>query len=881
MKISSARLSTPLLKPRWFPRPRLVSLLERGWREGAHLCLLTAPAGYGKSTLMIEWMQTENHPFAWLSLDEQDNSAGLFLNYLLAALHKALPGFGVAWKGLLAASAAPDLEGVLTHLVEETEALKNPLFLILDDFQALKEPALLNFVDALIQNAPDMLYFGICSRNVPDLHLTKLRADGNLCELHTAQLRFTYQETAAFINRQLDSALSEQHLRIIDGRAEGWAAGLQLAILSIREESDLDAFLQSFHGSHRHVLDYLGDEVLSHQPSRVQELLLKTSILSRLNAPLCRILLKGEADLLSEADVQQMLEELEKRGLFLTRLDPEGNWFRYHALFQEFLRTSLQKVYPSQVSGLYLQAAHWLERYGEVWEALHHAFVAGDFAYSIKILETHAWEWVMNGEGAEFLKWLKQVPGDLILQHPRLGLFEAWALLFEGRFEQVEEKLAALPQPVGTDVYSREVELLYLFLLVIKNEVPADFESRLVMSPGLEPMEGVLVFSMAASYHARGQVDLAIDLLTRSIRMNEKGHNRMLLALSHFNYAQAMELKGHLIWASQLYAQLIPDAAPHVAGMIPINALALASYAAILHQQYDFEKADAAFQKALDIAWRWPGTDAYATTCLFLARFKRSQGDFEQSMRALEAAEFEILRRRPGMSMPSLAAERARLWLEMGDVQRASAWAEKFNPRDALPWLGLHYEEFCLYLRIQIARNELDTALALLEEAGNKAQSYGMGSLWVTLLLLKVRIYKLKGQTAESRRWLDEALTSVGIEPFLATFMDERPYLSDLFLDAARENPQQVLLKRLAVLLKPPLSAPVPKNVEPRPQSILSPRETMVMQLIAAGYSNKEIAARLVVEITTVKSHIKKIFEKLGVSGRYRAIARARELGLV
>ncbi len=382
------KLALPPVRADLVPRPRLTNQLQLGIQRP--LTLIAAPAGFGKTTLLSTWLEHASLQAAWISLEHDDDDLTRFWSYVFTALSRVHPGSGTSALALLQASTLsplPPIEIVLTVWINDLAALPHQVALVLDDYHLITAQPIHRAVTYLLYHLPPQLHLVIVTRADPPLSLARLRARGHLTEIRAADLRFTAEETAAFLTRALGLELSAQDIATLEARTEGWIAGLQLAALSMQGRKDIAGFLEAITGSHRYIIDYLVEEVLARQPEPVQTFLLQTAILERLQGSLCEAVMGVMREPGEEASGQAMLEQLEQANLFLTPLDDERLWYRYHQLFAEALRHRLQRRQPALVPELHRRASTWYEQHGLVRDAVHHALAAADFEQAVRLME--------------------------------------------------------------------------------------------------------------------------------------------------------------------------------------------------------------------------------------------------------------------------------------------------------------------------------------------------------------------------------------------------------------------------------------------------------------------------------------------------------------
>ncbi|MGE5124271.1 MAG: hypothetical protein ACM3H7_07105, partial [Acidobacteriaceae bacterium] len=402
-ELLTSKLVVPFLRPSLVPRPRLVNQLYEGLQTKRKLTLVSAPAGFGKTTLVVDWLKQIDIQAAWLSLEESDNELPRFLAYLAKSLQLADEGIGTPLLSVLRAPRLPSIENVMAELLNEIALRADPIILVLDDYHLLAEAAILAVLEYIIIHQPPQLHLVLITREDPDLPLARLRARDQLTEIRARDLRFTQEETGSFLRSVMGLALSEQEVAELEDRTEGWAVGLQLAGLSMQKQGDLRSFISDFSGSDRHILDYLTDEVIQQQPEEIRTFLLQTSILDRLSGPLC--------DALTErTDSAEILEHLEAANLFVVPLDEERHWFRYHHLFSDLLRNQLRHSQPELIPELHRRASSWYEINGDIQAAIEHAMRDTNLNRAAYLIDQHAIASLYQGKVAMVLDWFDRLP---------------------------------------------------------------------------------------------------------------------------------------------------------------------------------------------------------------------------------------------------------------------------------------------------------------------------------------------------------------------------------------------------------------------------------------------------------------------------------------
>ena len=871
--------------------------LDEGLAAAHRLALLSAPAGFGKTTLLAAWAAACGRPVAWLSLDEGDSDPAVFLTGLVLALQTAAPGLGAAALAGLRAAQPPPAEATLTGLLNDIVALPAPLVLVLDDYHRIDSEPIDRAVAFVLDHLPSPLHLLIATREDPALPLARLRARGQLTELRAADLRFTPAEAAEFLNQTMGLNLSDADIAALDARTEGWIAGLQLAALSMRGRADVASFVRAFAGSHRFVLDYLVEEVLQNQPDPVRDFLLQTAVLDRLCAPLVDAVT-------GRAGGAVMLATLERGNLFLAPLDDQRQWYRYHHLFADVLRARLRGAHPERVADLHRRAGAWHERHGFPADAIHHTLAAGDFDRAAALIE-RAWPAAEQGDisPALWLGWVGALPDASVQARPALCVWHAFALLGMGDLEAAAGRLADAERG------------------------PAAGEMVAAGAAPDESLPAAVAVARAYIAQALGQPAAAVDYAGRALALApageqlRRGQAAMLLGIAHWT-------GGDLAAADRVFAAYsqklhdagnMPDAISTTAVLADIR-LALGRLreatgaveaclqfitrrgapvppdTADLHRALSalhLEQGDpAAAAKQLERAGQL-GQDAQPPVLryrLWVARacLHESQGNLDDALAALEAAE-RLYVRSPLPDFRPIAAMRARLWAARGRLPQALAWARErgLSPDDDLAYLR-EYDHITL-ARVLIARHQhdragdaLDEAARLLERLLSAAEAGGrMGSV-IELLILSAVAHQARGRGPAARAALERALVLAEPEGYVRVFVAEGEALRALLeRQARRDHPSRGYARRLVAAFLAPAAPPAPGLPAADRLEPLSDREMQVLRLRGSDLSGPEIARELVVSLSTLRSHTQNIYAKLGVNNRRAAVRRATELHLL
>jgi LuxR family maltose regulon positive regulatory protein len=907
------KLAIPSTRVSLVPRPRLSERLEEGL--GPQLILVSAPAGFGKSTLLGTWaseLSGSGRPTAWYSLDSGDNDPAQFWRYFFTAIDLLQPGPGRTALALLDAPQAPPIEAILTTLLNELVGLSTDAVLVVDDYHLIESQTIHEALTFLIDHLPPRMSLVISTRMDPPLPLPRMRARGEMTELRAADLRFTPEEAATFLNQVMGLELSAEYTAELEGRTEGWIAGLQMAALAMRDHADIPGFIAAFAGSNRYVLDYLAEEVLARQPEELQTFLLETSILDRMRAPLCNAVT-------GRADGQTALERLEHANLFVIPLDDERHWYRYHHLFVDVLRQRLRQEYPDLVSVLHRRACGWFERQGLVGEAINHALAAQDWERAVRLIESNGIMVVLGRQVQTMLGWIERVPEELARERPALCTIRALALVLFNRPDAAEASLREAECYLGGNPTTDQARTILGRAAVIRAAIArssGDLERCVAMGRrGLELLPETESTGRAAArtnaalaYQVSGNVapanERALEEVTASFHAS--GAQVMLLRSIDF-LARLRTLQGRLRAAAATYEESAQMASGRDGLRGTVNSAAYYVGLGDIHREWnDLDSAESHLGRGIDMFTGTMSVDAEVVThgYLSLARLQQARGRHADAQATLE--EFaDLARQRDFFSLLAARGEAAlaRLALVQDDLSAAVSWAEAsgLGAYDELSYR--REEQYLTRVRVLIARGQLvprnsylDDALGLLDRLFTAAQgAERMGSV-IEILALRALTLQARQELSESLPTLESALTLAEPEGYVRVFVDEGApmavLLSEIFKRRrrgarnARQRAVSVYARRLLVAFESPHT-----NTEPlvgrapasdRPMlDPLTAREREVLELIAENLSNREIAARLFIATSTVKGYVHSLLRKLEVDSRTKAISRARELHLL
>jgi LuxR family transcriptional regulator, maltose regulon positive regulatory protein len=858
-------------------RPRLLEQLN----EGLHrkLTLISAPAGFGKTTLVSEWVATCGRPTAWLSLDANDNDPTRFLTYFIAALQTFDKTLGKKLFALLESPQPPPNETMLTALLNDIAASPKHFILVLDDYHLLDAKAVDEVLGFLLEHQPPQLHLVITTREDPQLPLARLRARNQLTELRASDLRFTPAEASDFLNRVMNLKLSSKDVATLEQRTEGWIVGLQLAALSLQGHKDASSFIESFTGSHHFVLDYLLGEVLQQQPEDIQTFLLHTSILDRLCGLLCDAVLQGDAVLKSKPSSQVMLEHLSRANLFLVPLDNERHWYRYHHLFADLLRRKLRADASDIVGGLHIRASLWYEENGLDVEAFHHAAAADDIDRAAHLLEGKGMPLYYRGAVAPVLNWLASLPKAVLDSKPSLWVMYASALSFAGQNDQVEEKLQAAEAALGNKADEHTRDLIGQIAAIRAITLAPRFEIEAILSQSKRALEYLHPDNLSARTTAQGMLGFAYQLqgnraaasqaYLETIKVSQASGNTFMAMVALTSLGLMQEASYQLHTAAETYQRFL-----NLAGDTPspVACVAYLGMARISYEWNDLHKAEHYGQKALELAKQLNSIDTFATCNLLLARLSLTQGKVNNAAAHVAEAKQFAQQYKFTHELPMVIATEVLVLLHQGKHEAALQVAQIHK----LPLSEA---------RVHLAAKRPAKALAVLEPLSSKIEFRAWEDERLELNLLKALAHHMQGEKDKAMQRLQEVLELAEPGSFIRTFVDKGLPMMQLLSDVAKRVMMQSYVAKLLAAFEAEKQTsanhPAPALAKELLLEPLSERELEVLRLIAQGLSNQVISKRLFRSLDTVKGYNRNIFGKLQVQNRTEAVARARELGLL
>jgi LuxR family maltose regulon positive regulatory protein len=910
----ATKLHIPRSRRDLVPRPRLMDRLDNSLR--GKLTIVSAPAGYGKTTALTSWIDHSQIQTAWLSIDEADNELDRFLFYIIAALQRVFEGIGIDVQAALSESQTAPIETLLTRLVNEVDAVmgeeggRSQFVLVLDDYHLITTQPVHDALNFLLAHLPSAVHLVVAGRSDPPMPISRLRVQGEVFEIRTPDLRFTKNEVAAFLNDLMGLNLMSGDIAALETRTEGWIASLQLAALSMQGRGDIETFVAEFSGSHRYVIDYLIDEVMSRQPEDLQAFLTQTSIFDRFSAPLCDAALEITTS-------RQILGKLEGANLFLIPLDDERHWYRYHHLFANFLGQRLLEADPEHIPELHRRASQWYEAQGLVDEAIQHALAAGDLERATCLVDQIAADLIVRREPYQLLKLVDSLPSDLIQDYPMLCIWYAWALLFHGQLEAVEPVLqiaeanqGELPEaPIPG--YATTVRAYLANQMGELREALTFSDEALRQMSDATPDRITLIFRGAAiiwlgvNHRHLGNLDKANRYFEEAFTINNEARNYYGALASLEQSADLAIIRGQLHAAEGIYrrglqmAQTMSNQQGRGRGTLLAKSGLHQGLGIVLYQWNNLAGSAPQIQRAVELdelGEAWGRLHSYR----MLAYLKQAEGDYDEAYNLLGKA--STIEENLDVRQINIATEPnwEQLRILLSRVRPEWAYLLKdianriemliTRPDDEVDFSSpegyLRESEYSDLSRALIALDRAEEALPLLERLLEAAQSMGRCGDEIRYLILRAMAFQALEDKDSALNSLSQALTLAKPEGYVRIFVDEGEPMATLLALAVSQEiepdyasellsafPEQV---QQAVKFDVDLTTISQPLVEP-----LSEREIEVLRLMAVGFKYNEIAGKLVISVNTVRHHTRNIYGKLEVNNRAQAVARAQDLDLL
>ncbi len=887
------KLCVPPTRSNWVKRPHLLKLLGEGFSR--KLTLISAPAGFGKTSLLVDWVHTHNKNVAWFSVDKEDNDPLQFLIYVILGFQTQEHDIGRSALTMLQSPQPLPLEAVMVNLINELTGSQDHMGLVIDDYHLVDNPQIHSLIEFLLEHLPENIHLFIATRSDPPLKvLARFRSQDQLVELRAAHLSFSLKETEIFLLRCLRLPLAAKDIQVLETRTEGWIAGLQLAALSLHGRKDPAGFLERFKGDNRYIVDYLAEEVLNRQPENIRNFLLQTSILRPFCAPLC--------DAVAQLDnSEQILLTLEKENLFIVPLADGSSWYRYHQLFADLLEHRLRSDQEQQAAELHNRASHWYMEHGYKAEALDHAFKAKNYTLAGRLIgEIAETDWDRSRE-SRLLLWFEQLPVEQIEADPRLCVFYARELFKNGDLEKAETKLqiaeqlleaATIAKPLKKGLQGR-IAVIRAYIAARTGNIPVmiNFSNQaLELLPRKDLMwRGVAATTLGFAYSWIGSGDLpkAQQAFSEAQKICQAGDNIYFNIFVGGCLGSVLMMRGRLKQAKDTCEEALKQAQKNGLLHTGIVGGIYSTLGMILCEWNDLDEGVRLIRRGIELSEEGRDPVSVASCQINLVRASIYRDDLATVSAVMEQLNKSMFNfRLPPWITNTIAAFNAFGYLHSGNLNAAVQWVEdrQLNP-DGEPG-NRHELEHLALAHILMAQNKLSEADRLFERLLSDAEAGDRVNIMIELLLGRMLFHRAMGDDVAALGALKKALSLAEPGGFIMIFAGKgKPvadFLEKIITDKSRISEGRESDFSLAYTQKilSACKASRPKLADELLEP-LSERELEVLNLIAAGLSNKEITEKLFISLNTVKTHTKHINSKLNVNNRTRAIARAKELGIL
>ena len=877
-----SKLYIPQLRPNIVSRPHLIDYLNQGLRSDCKLILISAPAGYGKTTLLSKWVRDCKQDVAWVSLDKGDNDPDRFLLYVIGALQRIKADLGEQAFVSLQSSQPVSYETSLTSLINDIVETAESLVLILDDFHLITERRIHDALTFMLDHLPPLIHLIISGRADPPWPLGRLRARNEMIELRTNDLRFTPEEVATFLNEVMQLNILPEDAALLEARTEGWVAGLQMAALSMQGRGDVAAFISAFTGSNRFILDFLVEEVLKQQSHAVQQFLFETSILERMTAPLCDVVTGSD-------DSQTTLNQLDQANLFLIPLDDERRWYRYHHLFADLLHSRLMQAQLDRLPTLHHRASVWYERNNLIPEAVRHAFEAKDLERLVHLVEEHALTMVYQGKLATLANWLEWIPDEVMDSRPWLCIARAWIMVYTGQLDVVEQSLHNVEKKPALERrrikgHSAAIRAYAAFLRWDSHAIEFAHEALNYLSEEDLMVRGLAAMVLAIGYYGRGDLKAAEQTFAEAIADSQAANDYFVAINALCELADLRMAQGKLHKAAATCRDAIRMAGEsrrQSKKQLPIAGYAFGRLSVVLREWNDLTAALNYAQKCVELGKYWGQADTLILSHNFLARALLANGDTASALNVIRAAK-QIASNISPRYRDFAAASEASVLLAMGDVAAATRWVrqsglsvddESYRP----------IRNYILLARILIAQAQFEGAMMLLARLLEMAEVSGAMGYVIEISILQSRATQASGNIEQALNLLERALSLAEPEGYIRIFVDEGAPMGRLLRSAIAKGIELSYAGKLLTALEAdteekhqPMIRAQASIYEP-----LSERELEVLRLLTTHLSSTDIAGELIISVNTVRTHIKSIYSKLDVHSRDEAVQKAEALHLL
>lgn len=890
----SSKVALPPLDERTVARPELTERFNEILRPGLRLALVSAPAGYGKTTLVSQWISlhrltSAQTRFAWFGIEPADNDPLQFYSYAIRAIQQILPEFGQKSMALSQNPQAFQPALAASLLASELAEINHPLVLVLDDYHLIHEQSIHEGLTVWLDHIPAQIHLVLISRSDPALPLHRYRARGQMIEFRQGDLRFDREETLRFVESRLQTTLTQADLDLLEERIEGWPAGLQMAAIRIHTAPDAHPILDALAGNQRFILDYLAEEVFNAQPADVQQFLLCTALLDRFNPDQIDSIANQPST--SERDSRAIIRFLEDSNLFIVPLDRAQEWYRYHHLFRDLLLLKFKHkstILLPEASRIYGRAADWFLERGWMSEAIQACIQGGHFEQAASLVEQHTIQLFAEGQLHALLSWIRLLPAELAEQRPWLCLYRAWAAVFAGRFEdtrsaldQLTTLLPVLENREQTMALEYEARAIRAILAITTADIPTAFKLTEIIEPASSPArqfaESVLTWCKGYALRMTGQVLPAVDLFHRVVEIGQQNGNAWTILSGSVDYGQVLRLTGQLDEAETVFRRALEQIQNTRHGQGFIGRLE-SFLAAVLLEKDQLEEAYRLARAGVEHNRSWENPNHIVYGHLILAKVLLALGNPAEAEHWLAESE-QICQ--SGKAIPplraSIQAAQIRLRLKEGQTEAGQSWLSHHPPAQG-PAGETQLVEATTRARIWMAAGRPEDAYGLLHALLPSLRETGQISWQIDLLCLMA--LSAPDESTAREHLLDAVNLGIprGFRRFL---LEDGPEL----LARLSHNPSAELgagvepvIRTMSVRYLPEPAATARAQAAVGP---LTTRELEILALVARGLSNQQIGTQLYISAGTVKAHTAAIFRKLDAANRAEAVSRAKDLRLV
>ena len=894
--IIQTKLNTPIPPPRTIQRSHLIQKLKTSVNAGKQITLISAPAGFGKTTCVLEWLNTIDTPFTWLSLDTQDNDPGCFFTYLIAALQKIEPDFGQEISAVINSGQIPPDESISTALINDMLRINCRFIVLLDDFHTIHDNNILNVMHQIISNQPHQLHLVIITREDPDFPLARLRANNKLTEIRAKDLRFSNHDIQQLFKEIVKIPLSNEDVSLLERKTEGWAAGLQLAGLSLKDASNPSDHISNLSGGHRFILSYLTEQVLEQQPESVRDFLIQTSILEAFNSDLCDAVTQ-------RSDSRHLLEQLYKANMFLVPLDSHHRWFRYHHLFSDLLRELLNRTNTGEQRILHQRASQWLIRNDMISEAIQHLLSASDYAGCLSLLEEHAMSMVMHGYASTVHAWLDALPDEWRAKSVRTKIAFAWAYTLQGAYPQVIQSLDQIKDPPAADGdATSRAEWLVLNSLVefmrgdLDKCMKIASEALSLCSGHNHHIQSLAYYCQASVLQARRDFQQATELFTKSIQASRQSGTLFSELMSTISLVEMAFQGGKLNQAEDLTSGAIRHLESS-SELPPFGAYLYLAAADIHYQRHQLDETVHLTRYALHLS-NLGGYNTGVIFCrLLLSRIFQLQNNLRDARHEVQQAQELLPPEGPQYIQQDVDAQKIRVLIDLQTPQAAVTMIEKhgfsFDKGFHFPDLRegaplptslavLYNRSLRLLLEGGYDSEILNSGLELSNRLITAAVENQQFLVEIEALLLRAQLHSVLGNTKAGNINVVSALERCQPEGLISIFIEQGEPIHKVLMNLLADDKAETVANRyIQSILDAFADTEMDNETEVILIGPLTDRERDVLLLMSKGHKYKEIGDILFISQNTVRYHVKAIYRKFNVNNRTQALEKARKLQII